>query len=248
VRLALSIIATGVLFGLSASLGVGLALADVVDDSWEIASKRSRDGTEWSVYVEAEKTPGRPAFRIETTLEVSPWVAATTLMEEMSEPGGASSGQTRRLIERTERDALVHTFIDLPFMFSDRELAIRIRYTDDPGTGVHRIEWVDENGALPPVDDGVLRLATEGYWEFRPMGPNRSGATYVSRAEVGGSLPRALGDRLMKGQAEDAVKRLQHLLGERGRTHVAGPPPLMPLAPVAPLAPLAPSVDPVEIE
>lgn len=226
-RLALSIVVACLWIGLSTGSWVGEAFAEAPDAIWQMASEhsRDRDGVEWSVYVEAEKTPGRPAFRIETSLGVPPFVAAATLMQEMSEPGGAAMGQTRRLMERTDREALVHTYIDLPFMFSDRELAIRIRHTDDVLTGIHRIDWVDENDVLPPVDDGVLRLATQGYWEFRPSGPSRTDATYVSRAEVGGSLPDAVSDRLMQRQAVDAVKRLQRLLAERGQTHVAGPPP-----------------------
>lgn len=226
-RLALSIVVACSWTGLSMFSWFGAAFAEVPDASWQVSSEhsRDRDGAEWSVYVEAEKTPGRPAFRIETSLGVPPFVAAATLMEEMSEPADAATGQTRRLMERTDRQALVHTYVDLPFMFSDRELAIRIRHTDDVLTGIHRIDWVDENDVLPPVIDGVLRLATQGYWEFRPSGPNRTDATYVSRAEVGGSLPGPLSDRLMKRQAVDAVKRLQGLLAERGQTHVAGPPP-----------------------
>lgn len=194
------------------------------DASWQIASRKSRDGLEWAIYEEAVKTPGRPAFRIETSFQVSPVVAALTLMEEMSEPGGMTSGETRRLIERSDREALVHTYIDLPFMFSDRELAVRIRHSDDAASGVHRIDWVDENDALPPVGKGVLRLATRGYWEFRPESPGHTSATYVSSAEVGGSLPAALSDRLLRGQALDAVKRLQSLLVKRQETHVAAPP------------------------
>ncbi len=197
------------------------------DASWRMASRKSHDGLEWAVYEETQKTPGRPAFRIETTFDVTPVVAALTLMEEMAEPGGMGSGETRRLIERSDREALVHTYIDLPFMFSDRELAVRIRHSDDLTSGIHRIDWVDENDALPPAGKGVLRLATRGYWEFRPAGPGQTSATYVSRAEVGGSLPAALSDRLLQGQAVDAVQRLQALLLERRRTHVAAQPPAL---------------------
>jgi len=224
-RLVVSALVAALVVGLGMSGWAPVAVSEVPDESWKLASTRSKDGDEWSVYVEAEKAPGRPAFRVETTLGVPPWVAAATLMEEMSAPGGESSGQTRRLIERTDRVALVHTYVDLPFMFSDRELAIRIRHTDDASTGVHRIDWVDENDSLPPVDDGVLRLATEGYWEFRPIGSDRTEATYVSRAEVGGSLPSAVSNRLMKKQAIDSVRRLQRLVAERRQTHVAGSPP-----------------------
>jgi hypothetical protein len=202
-----------------------MASAEVPDSSWKMDSRRERNGVEWAVYVEAERSPGTPAFRIETSFDVIPLVAARTLMAEMVEPSGTTKGQERRLIERTERGALVHTFVDLPFMFSDRELAIQIRHTDDLETGVHRIDWADANEVLPPVGKGVLRLETEGYWEFRPDGANRTSATYMSRAEVGGSLPDTLSNRLMKTQAIDSVKRLQAMLEKHRTLHVAAPPP-----------------------
>jgi hypothetical protein len=50
----------------------------------------------------------------------------------------------------------------------------------------------------------------------------------MSRAEVGGSLPASLGNRLMKGQAVTAVERLGGLIAERRLTHASGPPPIPP--------------------
>jgi hypothetical protein len=147
------------------------------------------------------------------------------LMDRMVSVEESKPGESRRLLERREREALVHTFIDLPFMFSDRELAIRIRHQDDAQTGVHRVEWSDENGALPPAGAGVLRLQTDGYWEFRPDGPLGSQATYLSRAEVGGSLPSAMSDRLMRARAIEAVADLQTLIRHHATINVAAPPP-----------------------
>jgi len=197
-----------------------------VEASWEMAAVRNQDALAWSVYVERDPMPGRPAFRIETEFEVSPSVASETLMDSMAERDATATGERRRLLERTRDTALVHTYIDLPFMFSDRELAVLITASRDANTGVHRIDWVDANEHLPPPDDDVLRLHTSGYWEFRPMPPlGRTQATYVTRAEVGGSLPAALRDRLMRRQAEDAVKRLGRLIDERRSAQVAAPPP-----------------------
>ena len=71
----------------------------------------------------------------------------------------------------------------------------------------------------------MLRLQTSGYWEFRPRAPFGTFATYVSRAEVGGSLPAGIRGRLMRGQAEDAVERLARLIWERDAAAVAAPPP-----------------------
>ena len=148
--------------------------------SWEVASRSTDRGVDSVVYVEAQRTPGHPVFRIETTLDVPPIVAAATLMEGMLEQDRSDAGETRRVMEHSEHRALVHTLVDLPFMFDDREVAIRIEHTDDGLTGIHRIEWADQNDVLPPVAKGVLRLSTKGYWEFRPTGLGRTHAIYMT--------------------------------------------------------------------
>lgn len=213
-------------------LGLGLPVWTGASESesgpgpdWKIAAERRDDDFAWQVYEEAAPVAGRPTFRIEAQFDVPPPIAASTLLQSMSKQDATMKGMRREVLEQREDGAVIHTFIDLPFMFDDRELAIDVRHRDDPGTGVHRIEWAEVNDRLPPPASGVLRLDSSGYWEFRPAEGEGTTATYVSRAEVGGSLPAAIGDRMMRGQAEDAVKRLRRLLAERALTNVAAPPP-----------------------
>jgi hypothetical protein len=196
--------------------------ADELPASWQLAENRTHEGAPVTVFVETEKTPGRPAFKIETVFDVGPSAAAATLMQDMLEESDLPDGQRREILEYEGREALVYTFIDLPFILADRELAIRITHSDDPETGIHRIDWQEENAVLPDLADGVVRLTgARGYWEFRPDGDARTLATYLTQTELGGSFPVSLGDRLMKGQAVNAVKRLRGHIEARRRTHVA---------------------------
>jgi hypothetical protein len=195
---------------------------------WRLASERESDGFAWLLYEEEEATPGRPAFRVEADLDAAPAQAAAALMDSLADETPTTSGEHRRLLERSAHAALVHTFIDLPFMFSDRELVIRIEHSHDPESGVHSVRWRDENGVLPPPENGVLRLESDGFWAFHPTASGGTHAIYVSRAEVGGSLPKAVSDRLMRGQAVDSVLRLRTLLARRvvtGDVDVAASPP-----------------------
>lgn len=213
---------------LTQALWASAAAAEAPPGDWKLASSRVEDGAPFSLYVEAEKTEGRPAFLVETSFEVSPRVAAEVLLEGMVSQDRVPDGQERRVLERTADGALVYTFLDLPFMLSDRELALRIEHLQDLDTGIHRVQWNEANHVLPPETKKAVRLyGAKGYWEFRPDGPGRSKATYMTQAEIGGSMPAAIGDRLMKGQTEDAVSRLRSQFEERRRTHVAGPPPVI---------------------
>ena len=198
------------------------ALADEVPAKWRQAESRIDAGAPIAIFVEVEKTPGRPAFKIETVLEATPRAAAATLMREMLKETDLPDGYQRRVLERTDREALVYTYIDLPFMLADRELALRIKYSDDRATGIHRIDWREANDALPEAAGRAVRVSgTWGYWEFRPDGGKRTRATYVTQTELGGSIPLMIGERLMKAQVMESVSRLRGHLENLQRTPVA---------------------------
>jgi len=207
---------------LLALLIVAPAFAEGLPGSWRLAENRIEGGVPLTVFVEAEKTPGRPAFKIETIFEVRPSAAAVTLMHNMLSDSDLPDGQRREVLESKDREALVYTFIDLPFLLADRELALRVVHSDDPVTGIHRIDWHEENAVLPEGSEDVVRLSgARGYWEFRPDGDQRTHATYLTQTEVGGSIPKSIADRLLKGQAVEDVERLRGQLEKRRRTHVA---------------------------
>jgi hypothetical protein len=191
-------------------------------ERWKQADRFAEGDFVTTLFVESERTVGRPAFKIETTFDVSPYVAVVTLMDGMVSASDLPAGQSRRVLERSEHEAVVYTFIDLPFLLSDRELALRIVHSEDKEAGVHRVEWVEANDVLPPVQRKVVRLAgASGYWEFRPDGQGGSLATHMTQAEIGGSIPASIGDRLMKAQALSTVERLRNQIRNRQRTHVA---------------------------
>lgn len=199
---------------------------------WKLAENRVDAGSAVAVFVESNKTKGRPAFKIETTFDATPLVAAQTLMADMLDESNQIKGQRKKVLSRGDHDALVYTFIDLPLMLADRELALRIVHSEEATTGVHRIDWKEANEALSSGSGDVLRLeGTNGFWEFRPEGPGRTGATYMSQTEIGGSIPAAIGDRLMKSQAVEAVERLRAQIAARLRTHVASGAPPAPAPP-----------------
>jgi len=203
-----------------------VARASEESGAWQLAESRAERGVPFVLYVEEGGEPGRPGFKIETTLAASPDVAAAVLMESMLAADDLPGGDRREVLERTERGALVYSFVDLPFMLSDREVALRIHHEDDPSTGVHRVSWRESNHELPPSKGKAVRIeGTNGYWEFSPLGAQRCEATYLTRAEPGGSIPAAIADRLMKKQAVEAVERLRGKIEMRRVSDVAGGPP-----------------------
>jgi len=196
--------------GLVSFAGGAVAGEDEARDRWERADQRVVDGVSETLFVEQERTPGRAAFKIETRFVAPPALAASAMMDGMLRAEDLPSGQTRRILQHDAHEALVYTFIDLPFMLSDRELALRIVRSEDPLSGVHRVDWVEANDELPPGEAGVMRLSgAKGYWEFRPDAEGGTQAVHMTQTEVGSSIPDVIAYRLMKAQALDSVERLR---------------------------------------
>lgn len=207
------------------SLVAGPASAEP-DAAWQLADRRGSGPRAVALFVESTPTPGRPTFRIETGFDVPPAVAHRILVEGMLDSRDAPSGQTRKVLERSGSGALVHTYIDLPMMLADREVALRVRHVHDEARDVHRVEWNEANDVLPAAADGVVRLeGATGYWEFRPDGRGGTQAVHLTRTEIGGSFPAALGDRLMRAQAVDAVDKLRARIERSAKRDVAAGPP-----------------------
>ncbi|MEZ4332136.1 MAG: hypothetical protein R3F35_10305 [Myxococcota bacterium] len=196
------------------------------DAAWELADRSGRGDAAVELFVERAPTPGRPTFRLETGFDVPPSVARAALLESMLDPGEAPRGQRREVLERTADGAIVYTYIDLPLMLADREVALRVVASSDAAADVHRIEWSEANELLPPADPSVVRLTgAAGYWEFRPDGHGGTRAIHETRTELGGSFPVALGDRLMRSQAVESVESLRARIARRDLRDVAAGPP-----------------------
>ena len=217
----------GVFMAVMAASAIALAAsAGEADPHWQLADRSGKGDASLALFVEEVPTPGRPTFRLETTFDVPPSLAHQILSEGMLNPNEAPSGQRRKVLERTSSGTIVYTFIDLPMMLSDRELAIRVVESSDPATGIHRVEWSEANGLLPPAKPDVVRLAgAAGFWEFRPNGHGGTQAIHETRTELGGSIPQSIGDRLMKSQAIDSVESLRERIARHSQSDVAAGPP-----------------------
>lgn len=196
------------------------------EGTWEVADRRGSGDDSIVLFVEEKPTPGRPTFRLETRLAVAPAEAHRVLVEGMLDPNEAPSGQQRKVLEKTSDGAVVYTFIDLPMMLSDREVVLRVRHSHDAANDIHRVEWSEANELLPPAEEDVVRLeGAAGYWEFRPDGRGGTQAVHLTRTEIGGSFPAALGDRMMKSQAVEAVEKLRERVDRAVASDVAAGPP-----------------------
>ncbi len=194
-------------------------------DRWQVAERNDDEREGYVLYVSESEHAGKLRYKIETRLEATPKDAVAGILLAMTSPRFIPERQRREILAESPEEILVYTYIDMPMIVSDREVALRIYRSTDENTGSQRIYWETANEALEAPAKNVVRIpSVEGYWEFEPDGPGRSRATYVTYSDVGGSLPAWMIEPMMRDQITGDVQRLRDVIQTLPREVSAEPP------------------------
>lgn len=188
---------------------------------WQV-KERSDD---FVLYVSSGAGSRYQTYKLETTVDAEPDEAVDSLLVLMTSPERAPEGQVRRVLARTDDGVLIHTVIDMPMLVADRDIALRVTRKAPGAGGARRVAWTVAHDGVPAPKDDVVRIPeSTGYWEFVPDGPGRSRAVYVTRSDLGGSIPAWLINPLMRKQVAGDVDRLRRVIADRARARGAAPP------------------------
>ncbi len=121
-----------------------------------------------------------------------------------------------RVLERGDDTALVYFHYDLPWPLSDRSYTARHHWWTEPsGTIVLDVE--DANDAVPPVDDGAVRV--EHVLTRIVIAPALDGTAsdveYLFRADMAGMLPRSVRAQTAWKVPLNVVLSMRHSLEPR---------------------------------
>jgi hypothetical protein len=210
---------------IAAALLLLSATAAATSDGWRVRERNDHPEEGYVLYVSATEDASYDSYKLETWLDAEPEEAAESIMMVMTSQRYVPEGQERRVLEQDGQEALIYTLIDMPMGVSDREVALHITQERDADTGTHRVAWESAHDAVPPPRSRVVRLPdARGYWEFAPDRPGRCRATYVSHADLGGSIPAWLVRPMLRGQVSADVQRLREAIRTRSQAVSAAPP------------------------
>jgi START domain len=187
------------------------AASDPSTDGWKPGDKGQGKGYAYQVFTQQKEGEPFVRYQVRGTIDADPELLATTAQRLSTDPSRAPKDQTRKVISNTDTETVLHTSIDLPMMFSDRDIVTRGVRSTDSKTGIRRIDFKSiEHPAVPP-QEGFLRLKnTGGFWEFVPDGAKHSKVTFETYVDLGGSLPSWLVSGMMGstaiGNYEDLAK------------------------------------------
>lgn len=168
-----------------------LALAaPALATSVEWVAAGSGEGSGYGYQVFTAKQEGEDFYRH----EVRGWVRAApaSLSEAVrtitSDPARAPDGQSRRILQSDDEAFVVHTRIELPYPFSDRDIVTR-GVRREHGAGL-RIDWEAIEHPEAPRSEDVVRIErSAGTWTFVPRDDGATEVLYHSYSDPAGALP-----------------------------------------------------------
>src|SRR5262245_44042114 len=162
---------------------LALALPSAADPTaeagWKAGNKGQGHGYAYQAF--SQQKEGEPVRRLRgrRTVRGVAGVARANGNPVAADPAPGAKDQTRRVISHTDQETVLHTSIDLPMMFTDRDIVTRGVSSSDPKTGIRRIDFKSIDHPAAPPREGVIRLTKSGgFWEFVPDGAKRSKVTF----------------------------------------------------------------------
>lgn len=165
---------------------------------WDPGRTVEGEGYAYQLFTSQGEGEDFARYRVRGTIDAVPEALVRAFLTTVTDPARAPDGQTRRVIAKDPGGFVVHTLMDLPPLFSDRDIVTRGESSADSASGARRVDWraIDHPGA--PRTDGTIRIEhAAGFWVFAPAGEKRSNVTYENYVDLGGSLPQWLVQRIM---------------------------------------------------
>jgi hypothetical protein len=154
------------------------------------------------------------ALRLDVSFAASPEEVAAAVLLRLRDPRYLGDDETRRELRRSADELVTYSVLDLPLV-SDRDFTLRIRHSRDALRGTARITWEAADDLAPPPPRGIVRMHSEGFWEFRAGDDGLARATSETHADLGGFIPGWLARRGMRDRALRDLATIREILRAR---------------------------------
>ena len=179
---------------------------------WNEVKKYEEDGQTWTTYSRKVEESKFKEFKIVGEINVTPSKAVEILWEktENSQNYLDKDKGYISVLSSNDTSAIVYSVYNLPFPFRDRAMCEHFRFNVEENSGVHKISWVEDWKMAPQKEEKVVKMpVARGSWEFKPIGTNRSEATYTVHADPGGSIPAWIANSAVKKGLPKELKSIE---------------------------------------
>ena len=190
---------------------------------WSEEKNYEANGQSWTTYSRKIEDSKFKEFKIVGEINVSPAKAVEILREKTENSQNyldKDEGYINVLISN-DTSAIVYSVYNLPFPFRDRAMCERFSFSVEEKWGIHKISWVEDWKMAPHNEEKVINMPiARGSWEFKPIGTNRSVATYTVHADPGGSIPAWMANSVVKKGLPKELKNIE-VIAQKKEKYVA---------------------------
>lgn len=114
--------------------------------------------------------------------------------------------------ELGEHEALVYLHADPPWPVTDRDMLMRVHWTEDPDSGTVSMHARATTGEMPVRDDRVRITRGEVSWVLRPLEDGQVAVTTESHIDPNGPLPDWVVNAMSVEGPYDALIRIRKIV------------------------------------
>ncbi|MFT3926699.1 MAG: START domain-containing protein [Myxococcales bacterium] len=157
--------------------------------------------------------PGQdlPGFRGQTVMDASAADIRTVIEQVSKHPQWMQNCVDAKMIERMSPDhAIVYNRTGAPWPVWDRDVVLDTIFTPSADGKLLTLTFHDTDPKRFPLPHKTVRMPhLSGFYKLETLAPNRTRVTYQVMADVGGSIPRWLADRIAKEMPYKTLSRLR---------------------------------------
>lgn len=159
------------------------------------------------------EVPGQelPSFRGRATLAATPQAIRTVIEDVARHPEWMHNCVGAKLIERVDADrAIVYNRTGTPWPVWNRDVVLDTVFASSEGGKLLTLTFRNTDPSRYPLPEKTVRMPRlTGSYTLRQLAPGKTEVTYQVEADVGGSLPRWLANRLAKEMPYKTLSRLR---------------------------------------
>ncbi|AUD03890.1 START domain-containing protein [Spirosoma pollinicola] len=174
-----------VLLIISFGLGVGSVQAQA-QEAWKLAKDKDQ------IQVYTRNIPGSRSseLRVECAMEGTQSQLVALLSDIANYKNVIYKTKSARLIRRvSETELLYHVVTAVPWPVSDRDMGVKLTFTQDPATKILHVKGVGMPDLVATQPNTVRIADWLAIWQVRPVTKQRMQVTYTCRLDPGGDIP-----------------------------------------------------------
>ena len=176
---------------------------------WELR----KDEDNIKVYTKKKEGYSIKASKVITVMETTLPVLVAIMMDAENFYKVVPTSKSSKLLKKvSENEFIYYVATKAPWPVSDRDGVYSMNFSQDPNTKTVKIKVGNIPDFYPVQDDHIRVPASEGLWQFKPLGNGKVEIIYESVADAGGSIPAWLANSSVVNIPFGTIENLRELV------------------------------------